>query len=239
MATISSGKIQWLTPAFQDYKPIYDGDLGPNTGGLGGYTPVPTVTRSILEKVKDSILTPTIEAMNRTGVHFQGVLNLNAVIKHDTEDPYVLEFNARFGDPECQGIMALVQDGLAEHISLVANDDSSPRPPQTSTSASVVVVLASKGYPTSQSFGDRITIRPYSAQNVKIIHAGTARNQSGELVTGGGRVLNILATGDNVESARRDAYAIIGNAVHFDGMNFRRDIGTSATRRRPLKVTRT
>jgi len=239
MATISSGKIQWLTPAFQDYKPAYDGDLGPNTGGMGGYTPVPTVTRSILEKVKDSILTPTIEAMNKTGVHFQGVLNLNAVIKHDTEDPYVLEFNARFGDPECQGIMALVQDGLAEHISLVANDDSSPRPPQTSTSASVVVVLASKGYPTSQSFGDRITIRPYSAQNVKIIHAGTARNQSGELVTGGGRVLNILATGDNVESARRDAYAIIGNAVHFDGMNFRRDIGTSATRRRPLQVTRT
>jgi phosphoribosylamine---glycine ligase len=238
MATVSSGKVQWLTPAFQDYKPIYDGDLGPNTGGMGGYTPIPTVTHSLVEKVKNSILTPTTEALDRTGVHFQGVLNLNAIIKHGTEDPYVLEFNARFGDPECQGIMALVQDGLAEHLSLIASGSNSPKLPQTSSSASVVVVLASKGYPSSQSFGDRITIRPLSAQNVRIIHAGTARNQSGELVTGGGRVLNILATGDSVESARRDAYAIVGNAVYFDGMQYRRDIGTVATRRRPVQVTR-
>jgi phosphoribosylamine--glycine ligase len=239
MATVSSGKVQWLTPVFQDYKPIYDGDLGPNTGGMGGYTPVPMVTPSLVEKVENRILAPTIEAMERTGVHFQGVLNLNAIIEHGTEDPYVLEFNARFGDPECQGIMALVQDGLAEHLSLIANDTNSTKLPQTTSSASVVVVLASEGYPTSQSFGDRITIRPYSAQNVRIIHAGTARNQSGELVTGGGRVLNILATGDTVESARRDAYAIIGNAVYFDGMQYRRDIGTAATRRRTLQVTRT
>ena len=239
MATISSGKVQWLTPAFQDYKPIYDGDLGPNTGGMGGYTPVPTVTRSLEERVKNSILMPTIEGLDRTGVHFQGVLNLNAIIKQGTEDPYVLEFNARFGDPECQGIMALVQDGLAEHLSLIANDANNSKLPQTSSSASVVVVLASKGYPSSQSFGDRITIRPYSAKNVRIIHAGTARNQTGELVTGGGRVLNILATGESVESARQDAYAIIGNAVYFDEMQYRRDIGTIATRRRPLQVTRT
>jgi phosphoribosylamine---glycine ligase len=239
MSTVSSGRVQWLTPAFQDYKPIYDGDLGPNTGGMGGYTPIPTVTRSLMEKVKDSILTPMIEAMERTGVHFQGVLNLNAIIEHGTEDPYVLEFNARFGDPECQGIMALVQDGLVEHLSLIASDANSSRVPQTSSSASVVVVLASKGYPSSQSFGDRITIRPYSLQNVRIMHAGTARNQTGELVTGGGRVLDILATGESVESARQDAYAIIGNAVYFDGMQYRRDIGTIATRRRPLQVTRT
>ncbi len=238
MATVSSGKIQWFTPAFQDYKPIYDGDLGPNTGGMGGYTPIPTVTRSLMDKVKDSVLTPTIEAMDRTGVHFQGVLNLNAIIEHGTEDPYVLEFNARFGDPECQGIMALVKDGLMEHLSLIANDANNPKLPQTSSSASVVVVLASKGYPSSQSFGDRITIRPFSAKNVRIIHAGTARNQSGELVTGGGRVLNILATGESVKSARQDAYAIIGNAVYFDGMHYRRDIGAVATRRRPVQVTR-
>jgi phosphoribosylamine--glycine ligase len=239
MATASSGKVQWLIPPFQDYKPIYDGDLGPNTGGMGGYTPVPTVTRSLAEKVKNSILTQTIQAMDKTGVHFQGVLNLNAIIEHGTEDPYVLEFNARFGDPECQGIMALVQDGLAEHLSGIASDANSLTPPSTNSSACVVVVLASKGYPISQSFGDRITIRPYSAQNVRIIHAGTARNQSGELVTGGGRVLNILATGESIESARRDAYALIGNAVHFDGMQFRKDIGTVTPRRRPLQVTRT
>ena len=239
MATVSSGRVQWLTPVIQDYKPVYDGDLGPNTGGMGGYTPVPTVTRSLLEKVKNSILTPTLEAMDKTGVHFQGVLNLNAIIKHETEDPYVLEFNARFGDPECQGVMALVQDGLVEHLSLIANDAKSAGSPQIKSSASVVVVLASKGYPASQSFGDRITIRPHSAQNVRIIHAGTARNQSGELVTGGGRVLNILAIGDSVESARRDAYAVIGNALHFDGMQYRTDIGAIATRRRPLQVTRT
>ena len=239
MATVSSGNVQWLTPTFQDYKPVYDGDLGPNTGGMGGYTPVPTVTPSLLEKVKNSILTPMVEAMERTGVHFQGVLNLNAIIKYGTEDPYVLEFNARFGDPECQGVMALVQDGLVEHLSLIANDANSPRAPQTSSSASVVVVLASKGYPTSQSFGDRITIHPYSVHRVRIFHAGTARNQSGELVTGSGRVLNILATGDSVESARRDAYAVIGNTIRFDGMQYRTDIGTVATRRRPLQVTRT
>src|SRR5690348_16211970 len=112
---------------------------------------------------------PTIEALDRTGLHFQVVLNLNAISKHGTEDPYVLEFNARFGDPECQGIMALVQDGLAEHLSLIANDANNSKLPQASSSASVFVVLASKGYPSSQSFGDMITIRPYSAKNVRII----------------------------------------------------------------------
>ncbi len=236
MATVSAGAIQWVTPVFQDYKPVFDGDTGPNTGGMGCYTPVPTVTPSLVEKVKKTILAPTVAAMDKIGAHYQGVLNLNAIVQHGTEDPYVLEFNARFGDPEGQGVIALVERGLADHLYAVAKD-SKPLVPQCRQSACVVVVLASKGYPTSQSIGDRIIIRP-STKSVQIFHAGTAASPSGELVTAGGRVLNVVATGPTVETARREAYSAIGNTVQFNGMHYRSDIGAGWTRQRNLQVPR-
>ena len=238
MATVSHSRIQWITPVFQDYKPVFDGDVGPNTGGMGCFTPVPTVSPSLVEKVKNTILTPAVAAMEKLGVHYQGLLNLNAIIRHGAEDPYVLEFNARFGDPECQGVAALVENGLAAHLYAVAEDSDQPPLPECRQSACMVVVLASKGYPTSQSIGDRIVIRPLSSKNVTIFHAGTARNPAGELVTAGGRVLNVVAIGTSVESARREAYSVIGNTVQFSGMHYRSDIGAQRTRQRNLQVPR-
>jgi phosphoribosylamine---glycine ligase len=234
-ATVSGGRAQWLAPVFQDYKPIYDGDVGPNTGGMGVYSPVPKVTSALVEKVRDRILDPSVSAMVKEKAPFQGVLYLNIIIKHGTEDPHLLEFNARFGDPEAQGIAPLVKNGLLNHMIGVAEDSSRPQLPECSSSASVAIVLASKGYPSNPSTGDRITIRKISQENVVVFHAGTTRTATGELVTSGGRVLNVAATGPNVQSARKNAYSAIEQSVHFAGMQYRHDIGSGEIRRRRME----
>ena len=238
-ATISANRVQWLAPIFQDYKPAFDGDSGPNTGGMGVYTPVPYVTQSLVEKVKKKILDPATAALAKEGAPFQGVLYLNVIVKHGTEEPYVLEFNARFGDPEAQGIMPLVKHGLFAHLNAVAADSDRAPLPESSHSASVVVVLASKGYPENPMTGDPITLRRLSNSNVVVFHAGTARDSNGQLVTSGGRVLNVAATGPSVESARRDAYSVIDKSIQFPGMHYRSDVGSGRIRRRQLEPIKT
>ena len=238
-ATISANRVQWLAPVFQDYKPAFDGDSGPNTGGMGVYTPVPSVTESLVEKVRNKILDPIAAALAKEGASFQGVLYLNVIVKHGTEEPFVLEFNARFGDPEAQGIIPLVKHGLFAHLNAVAANSSRAPLPESSQSASVVVVLASKGYPENPSAGDPITIRPLSNRNIVVFHAGTGKNTNGQLVTSGGRVLNVAATGPSVESARRDAYSVIGKSIQFPGMHYRSDIGSGRIRRRQLEPIKT
>ena len=238
-ATISANQVQWLAPVFQDYKPAFDGDSGPNTGGMGVYSPVPSVTNSLVEKVRNTILDPAAAALAKEGTPFQGVLYLNVIVKHGTEEPFVLEFNARFGDPEAQGIMPLVKRGLFAHLNAVAANSDRPPMPESSQSASVVVVLASKGYPENPSAGDPITIRPVANGNVVVFHAGTSRNTKGQLVTSGGRVLNVAATGPSVDSARKDAYSVIRESIQFPGMHYRSDIGTGRIRRRQLEPMRT
>lgn len=238
MATVSGGRVQWLAPVFQDYKPVSDGDVGPNTGGMGCYSPVPDVSPSLVEKVRKTILSPAVEAMGEVGVHYQGLLNLNAIVSSRTGEPYVLEFNARFGDPEAQGVAMVVDSGLAAHLNAVGEGSERPAVPKTVGSACVVAVLASKGYPTSQSIGDKVIIRPPRDKNVTIFHAGTARTPAGELVTAGGRVLNVAATGTTVESARRRVYSVIGKDVQFNGMQYRSDIGAGRTRQRSLQTRR-
>jgi phosphoribosylamine--glycine ligase len=238
-ATVSADRVQWLAPVFQDYKPVFDGDSGPNTGGMGVYTPVPSVTQSLVGKVRKKILDPAVVALAKEGAPFQGVLYLNIIVRHETEDPYVLEFNARFGDPEAQGIMPLVERGLFAHLSSVAANSDRPPLPESSQSASVVVVLASKGYPDNPSTGELITLRPSANRNIVVFHAGTARNSNGQLVTSGGRVLNVAATGPSVESARNEAYSIIGKSIQFPGMHYRSDIGSAQIRRRQLEPIKT
>ena len=238
-ATVSGGRLQWLAPVFQDYKPIYDGDTGPNTGGMGVYSPVPKVTPRLVDKVKSNILEPSIRAMVKEDSSFQGVLYLNIIVKHGTEDPKLLEFNARFGDPEAQGIGPLVRHGLLAHMTGVAEDSTRPPQPECTEAASVVVVLASKGYPTSPVTGDKIAIRKWSQNNVALFHAGTSRTATGELVTAGGRVLNVAATGPDVDSATKTAYATIKQSIHFPGMQYRHDIGSGEIRRRKLEQVQT
>ncbi len=239
IATVSGGKTQWLAPVFQDYKQIYDGDTGPNTGGMGVYSPVPRVTSQLVEKVKIKILDPSIRAMTKEGSPYQGVLYLNIIVGYETEDPKLLEFNARFGDPEAQGIAPLVKNGLVAHMKEVAENSTGAPHPECASSASVVVVLASKGYPSSPVTGDKISIKQLSQKHVALFHAGTARSSSGDLVTAGGRVLNIAAIGPNVESARRSAYAAIEESIRFTGMQYRHDIGSGETRRRKLEQIQT
>ena len=238
-ATVSANRVQWLAPVFQDYKPAFDGDSGPNTGGMGVFSPVPSVTQSLVEMVRRKILDPAAAAMAKEGAPFQGVLYLNVIVEHGTEDPYVLEFNARFGDPEAQGIMPLVKRGLFEHMSAVAVNSDAPPIPELSHSSSVVVVLASKGYPDHPSTGEPITLRPLAGNNVLVFHSGTSRTSDGKLVSSGGRVLSVAATGGSVESARMDAYSVIGKSVQFPGMHYRSDIGSGRIRRRQLETINT
>jgi phosphoribosylamine---glycine ligase len=238
-ATVSADRVQWLAPVFQDYKPAFDGDSGPNTGGMGAFTPVPSVNLSLVERVRKRILDPAATALAKEGTPFQGILYLNVIVKHGTEDPYVLEFNARFGDPEAQGIMPMVKRGLFAHLSAIAANSKNPPMPECTQSASVVIVLASKGYPENPSTGEPITLRPIGKSNVMVFHAGTARNPTGQLVTSGGRVLNVSATGPNIESARKDAYSAVGKLIQFPGMHYRSDIGSDWTRRRQLEPIKT
>jgi phosphoribosylamine--glycine ligase len=206
---------------------------------MGVFTPVPLVTQSLVDNVRKKILDPAAAAMAKEGAPFQGVLYLNVIVRHGTEDPYVLEFNARLGDPETQGIMPLVKRGLFAHLKAVAANSDRPPLPESSRSASVVVVLASKGYPDNPSTGELITLRPLSNTNIVVFHAGTARNSNGQLVTSGGRVLNVAATGPSVESARKEAYSVIGKSIQFPGMHYRSDIGSGRIRRRQLEPIKT
>lgn len=238
-ATVSGGRVQWLAPVFQDYKQLYDGDAGPNTGGMGVYSPVPSVTPRIVDKVKRSILEPSISAMVKEGSSFQGVLYLNIIVRHGTEDPTLLEFNARFGDPEAQGIGPLVRHGLLAHMTGVAEDSSRAPQPECIDAASVVVVLASKGYPSNPVPGDKIAITKWSQNNVALFHAGTSRTLTGELMTSGGRVLSVAATGHDVEFARKAAYSTIQQSIYFPGMQYRHDIGSGEIRRRKLEQIQT
>jgi len=238
-ATVSGGRAQWLSPVFQDYKPIHDRDSGPNTGGMGVYSPIPAVTPSLVEKIKKTILNPTVDAMKKEQGPFQGVLYINVIIRHGTEDARVLEYNARFGDPEAQGIMPLVKRGLLKHLIAVADNSDKAPVPDCASSASVVVVLASRGYPDKPTTGDPIKISPIRNEHVALFHAGTSQNQTGELVTAGGRVLNVATTGPDVESARKTAYNVIESSIHFAGMQYRRDIGSGEIRRRELEQIQT
>ena len=238
-ATVSGGRPQWLAPVFQDYKPIREGDSGPNTGGMGVYSPVPTVTPGLIEKAKKTILDRTVVAMKKEKVDFQGVLYINIIVKHGTEEPRVLEYNARFGDPETQGIAPLVKSGFLNHLTAIAEDSTKTSTPKIESSASLVVVLASRGYPESPATGDPIKIDPFNSEKVALFHAGTARNMKQELVTAGGRVLNVASTGTDVQTARKTAYSVIESSIHFAGMQYRRDIGSGEIRRRKLEQIQT
>src|SRR5439155_1044537 len=133
----------------------------------------------------------------------------------------------------------LIDGWEASFIATVAANSDRPPIPESSKSASVVVVLASRGYPENPSTGDPVTLRPSASSNIVVFHAGTARNSNGELVTAGGRVINVTATGPSVESARKDAYSVIGKSVHFGGMHYRTDIGSGQIRRRQLEPIKT
>jgi len=211
-----------LQPA-QDFKRIFDGDQGPNTGGMGAYTPLPWAPADLVEEVLATVLQPTVDEMARRGTPFTGLLYAGLALT--SRGVRVVEFNARFGDPETQPLLALLESPLSPLLLGAATGSLSDVPPPVwRDGAAVAVVMASAGYPESSSKGDVITgIETAEAiDGVHVIHAGTALS-GGELVTAGGRVLAVIGTGADLGAARESAYAGVA-AVEFEGSQHRTDI---------------
>src|SRR5574343_148574 len=215
----------------QDHKRLLDGDMGPNTGGMGAYSPAPVVTPEIHARVMREIILPTVRGMKADGHTYTGFLYAGLMIDAHG-DPYTIEFNCRFGDPETQPIMArlasdftvLLEAGIDGKLDTVSADWD-PR-------VAMGVVLAAAGYPDAPRKGDVITGIPAATADSVTFHAGTAFNADGQLVTSGGRVLCAVGLGDTVQSARETAYAV-ADAIQFDGRQLRRDIGARALNRQP------
>jgi phosphoribosylamine--glycine ligase len=218
-----------LAPA-QDYKRIFDGDEGPNTGGMGSYSPVPGFGASEVEAIVDSVHRPIVAAMARRGVPFHGVLYAGLMIGAD--GPKVLEFNARFGDPETQAVLPRLRSDLVD-LCLAAREPGglAGATAEFSEDWAVTLVLASAGYPESSSKGDAIHGLEAAAELAEVTHAGTAAS-AGAVVTAGGRVLNVTALGPTPAAARDRAYDAAGR-ISFDGMQIRSDIAARAVERVP------
>lgn len=207
----------------QDHKRLGEGDAGPNTGGMGAYCPTPLVDAELMATVQRKILVPTIDAMRREGIEYRGVLYAGLMLT--PSGPKVLEFNVRFGDPECQCLMPRLKGDLLEILDATARGrlddvdlDWDPRP-------TCCIVLASAGYPDAPRQGDVITGVDEADRlgGVFVYHAGTARSASGDLITAGGRVLSVVGQGDSLESARDRALEAC-DRIQFEGKQLRRDI---------------
>ncbi|MDO5651138.1 MAG: phosphoribosylamine--glycine ligase [Moraxella sp.] len=215
----------------QDHKRIFEGDTGANTGGMGAYSPAPVVTPAVHDKVMVRVIRPVVDAMKANGTPYTGFLYAGLMID-DSGDPYVIEFNCRFGDPETQPIMMRLTDNLTDLIQ-AGLDGKLPTQANWSKQVALGVVLASRGYPESVSKGDVITgldnNTDSDTDSVKTFHAGT-KLVDGNTVTDGGRVLCITALGDTIKDAQTAALGAIDN-IKFDGMQYRRDIGWRAIER--------
>jgi phosphoribosylamine---glycine ligase len=226
---ISDGAQVLPLGAAQDHKTIFDDDRGPMTGGMGAYSPVPAMDETLGRRVMQEIATPVLAAMAREGAPYTGVLFVQIMITKD--GPRVVEFNCRFGDPECQAILPLLDQDVLPLFEAVAQGRGLPARIRWRAESSVCVVLASHGYPGTTRAGDEITGLDADGglPGVNVFQAGTAERDR-RLVTAGGRVLGVQALGADIRSAIAAAYAGV-NRIRFDGMQFRRDIGQRAVNR--------
>lgn len=216
-----------LTPA-RDYKRIGDGDTGPNTGGMGSYSPVPAVDSEVLADLSAMVHQPIVDLMAERGHPFHGVLYAGLMMTAD--GPRVLEYNTRFGDPETQAVLPRLESDLVEIFKAACEPGGLEGVPiEFCDGWAVTVVLASAGYPESSSKGDAIAGLNRAAELAEVIHAGTAE-ENGEIVTAGGRVLNLTGLGPDAATARRRAYDAAA-AINFDGKQMRTDIATRAVQR--------
>ena len=212
----------------QDHKRIFEGDQGPNTGGMGAYSPAPVVDAQVFDRVMQQIMQPTLDGLKQEGHVYTGFLYAGLMIDAEGQ-PKVIEFNCRFGDPETQPIMMRLQSSLLELIragvagQLPAEAQWDPRP-------AVGIVLAAAGYPDQVQTGDVISGLDANLADTKVFHAGTSLNSAQRVITTGGRVLCVTALADTVLEAQTLALSVCGD-IHFDGMQYRRDIGYRAIAR--------
>ncbi len=213
----------------QDHKRIGDGDTGPNTGGMGAYSPAPVVTPDVHARVMREIIQPTIEGLRAEGITFTGFLYAGLMIDADGKAK-TLEFNTRMGDPETQPILMRLKSDLVDVLMHATQGTLDQAPLDWDRHAAVGVVMAAHGYPESPRGGDEIAGLPQANAQAMVFHAGTRRDEQGVLRTHGGRVLCVTALGESVRDAHHRAYEhLIG--IRFDGMQFRRDIGWRAITR--------
>lgn len=222
LAFVDGETVRPMVPS-QDHKPIFDGDKGPNTGGMGTYSPVPHIPQSIVDEAIATILKPTALAMVQEGRPFRGVLYAGLMLTE--QGPKTIEFNCRFGDPETQVVLPRLRSDLTDIFLATVNGRLGEIEIEWSDDAAVCVILAAGGYPGSYEKGQPITGLDQVQQSV-VFHAGTGLN-NGQVVTNGGRLLGVTAIGDDIADARAKAYADIAK-IHYTGKQFRTDIALKA-----------
>ncbi|MBN1362296.1 MAG: phosphoribosylamine--glycine ligase [Sedimentisphaerales bacterium] len=218
----------YLMESSQDHKPIGDGDTGPNTGGMGAYSPAPLVTDAMMQKISREVFVPIVDAMNRNGTPYKGILYAGLMMT--SGGPRVLEFNVRFGDPETQPILMRLQSDLLEILLAVCDERLDEVTLKWDPRPAVCVVMASGGYPEAYEKGKVITgIEDAEALGEVVVFQAGTRQQNGDIVTAGGRVLGVTALGRDIAAAKARAYEAVAR-VHFDGAYCRRDISDKALR---------
>ncbi|MBH9577784.1 phosphoribosylamine--glycine ligase [Inhella proteolytica] len=227
---ISDGVNVQALATSQDHKRLLDGDEGPNTGGMGAYSPAPVVTPNVHAKAMHEIIGPTIAGMAKDGVPFTGFLYAGLMIDAEGR-PYTIEFNARLGDPETQPILMRLKSDLFELLYAATDGRLMDQELQWDRRAALGVVLAAHGYPMNPRKGDVISGLPEDQDDAMVFHAGTGANDKGQLVTNGGRVLCATALGESVRVAQQRAYELL-EPIRFDGVQYRKDIGHRAISRK-------
>lgn len=225
---ICDGEDCILLPAAQDHKRLLSGDMGPNTGGMGAYAPTPLCDETMMKKIQDCIISPTLKGMKERGMPFCGVLfaGIMVVAKEGVLHPYLLEFNVRFGDPECEILLPLLKTPLLDICYGVLEHRLGELKVEILDKYCVGVMIASQNYPYNSSEARLITIGDFDKKIGHICFAGVS-DKNGELFATGGRVMLCVGIGDSFENARKNAYSIV-DKVHFEGMNYRDDIGFRA-----------
>ena len=230
---LCDGKRYILLPTAQDHKRLYENDKGPNTGGMGAYSPAPLLTKDYLERIIKEIIEPTIDELNKKNIDYKGVIYFGLMITNS--GPKVIEYNCRFGDPECQTIMPLMDQNfvfLLEKCSmgnLTGNEKIN-----TPNKVSGCVIATSKGYPNEYTTGFPITIGNIDSSDCQIFDSGTCLNKNGKLLTDGGRVLSIVCQDKNFDMVFEKAYKNL-KEINFDGIYFRNDIGHQVRKNFPSR----